>query len=235
MSPISQCANAFDLNESLRESSRQFFLEGSRPSGVLTLHEDATPAQVNAFREDWKNTQTSVGGVDPGRMHRIAVLSGEMKFQPISFSMADQEFLASREFSTREIAAVFGLPSWAINGSSGDSLTYSNVTSQLLFLVNHSFRPITARSKQRSLPIRVCALGGPTPRSTSRSCCAPIPHNAPSSTPRRSAIAGTPGWMTRSEVREQEDLPPEEERPRRCCRRRLLLWLHRRRCRRRRT
>lgn len=36
MSPVKQCRTALGLNESLRESSRQYFENDSRPSGILT-------------------------------------------------------------------------------------------------------------------------------------------------------------------------------------------------------
>jgi HK97 family phage portal protein len=133
ISPVQSVSNAFELNENLRESSRQFFLEGSRPSGILKAPEGASLAAINALREDWRNLYSGAGGID--HMHRTAVISGDMSFTPITFSLSDQEFLASREFSVREIAAIFSLPAWAVNGDSGSSLTYANTTQQAQFLV----------------------------------------------------------------------------------------------------
>ena len=108
MSPISYTRSAFELNESLRESSRQFFLEGSRPSGILTAREGASNTAIEALREDWRNLYSAAGGLQ--NMHRVAVLNADMDFKPITFSLADQEFLASREFSTREIAGSSACP-----------------------------------------------------------------------------------------------------------------------------
>ena len=93
MSPVQQAQSSFELNEALRESSHQFFKEGSRPSGVLTVGEGASQAAIQGLREDWRNLYSAAGGIK--NMHRVAVLRGEMKFTPITFSMADQEFLAS--------------------------------------------------------------------------------------------------------------------------------------------
>ena len=91
MSPVSPAQSAFELNEALRESSHQFFKEGSRPSGVLTVGEGASEAAIKSLREDWRNLYSAAGGIQ--NMHRVAVLRGEMNFTPITFSIADQEFL----------------------------------------------------------------------------------------------------------------------------------------------
>ncbi len=207
MSPVSQAQSAFELNEALRESSHQFFKEGSRPSGVLTVGEGASEAAIKSLREDWRNLYSAAGGIQ--NMHRVAVLRGEMNFTPITFSLADQEFLASREFSVREIAAIFGLPAWAVNGDSGSSLTYANTTQQAQFLIQHSFRPITSR-------IEAALSADPTLCPGNTFCAFDFSELLRGSPAERSdfyvkALGNDkqPGWMTRQEVRAAENLPPE--------------------------
>lgn len=207
MSPVSQAQSAFELNEALRESSHQFFKEGSRPSGVLTVGEGASEAAIKSLREDWRNLYSAAGGIQ--NMHRVAVLRGEMNFTPITFSLADQEFLASREFSVREIAAIFGLPAWAVNGDSGSSLTYANTTQQAQFLIQHSFRPITSR-------IEAALSADPTLCPGNTFCAFDFSELLRGSPGERSdfyvkALGNDkqPGWMTRQEVRAAENLPPE--------------------------
>ncbi len=207
MSPVSYARSAFELNESLRESSRQFFHEGSRPSGILKVGEGTSNESINALREDWRNLHSGAAGI--GNMHKVAVLSGEADFKPITFSLADQEFLASREFSTREIAAIFSLPAWAINGASGDSLTYATVAEQARFLVMHSFRPIAARIET--------ALSSDPSLSPGGTYCAFDYSELLRGSPQERAQFYTaalgdqnhPGWLSRAEVRAAEDLPPE--------------------------
>jgi HK97 family phage portal protein len=140
MSPVAQCRTALGLNESLRESSRQFFEEGSRPSGILTVPLGSSNDAMERLAEDWRNKH---GGVE--RMHRIAVIDGEAKFEPVAFNADDSQFLQQRELSTREVARIFRVPSWAIDGASGDSMTYANTSEQARALVTYSLRPWLVR------------------------------------------------------------------------------------------
>ena len=59
--------------------------------------------------------------------------------------MKDQEFLAQRELAAKEVARAFGLPGWAIDAPTGDSLTYANVSQQNRALVDHAIRPWATR------------------------------------------------------------------------------------------
>jgi phage portal protein BeeE len=51
MSPVAQCRTALGLNENLRESSHQFFEQGSRPSGVLLAPPGVTETALNRLEE----------------------------------------------------------------------------------------------------------------------------------------------------------------------------------------
>ena len=118
-SPVAQCRLALSLSANLQEHAKQYFEEGSRPSGVLTMPEGSSNEARQAMREGWRNEQ---GGVQ--KMHRIAVIDGEAKFTPIAFSADDSQFLGQSELSAREIARIFRVPAWVIDAPTGDSLTY---------------------------------------------------------------------------------------------------------------
>jgi HK97 family phage portal protein len=140
LSPVGQCRVALGLSSSLQTSAKQYFESGSRPSGVLTLPTAANNEQVVRVHELWGARH---GGVQ--NMHRVAVLSGDVKFEPIAFSADDSQFLQQRELSAREIARIFRVPAWAIDAPTGDSLTYANVLEQNRAFVTHSLRPWLVR------------------------------------------------------------------------------------------
>ena len=48
LNPVAQCRTALGLNENLRESSSNFFRNGSRPSGILTMPGNGTHEQVQS-------------------------------------------------------------------------------------------------------------------------------------------------------------------------------------------
>jgi HK97 family phage portal protein len=206
MSPVAQCRTALGLNENLRESGRQFFEQGSRPSGVLTAPVGISEDTRHRLHEAWRAEQA---GLD--NMHKVAVLEGDFSFVPIAFSNSDQEFLAQREFSTREIARVFRVPAWAIDGATGDSLTYSNVQEQARALVTYSLRPWIVR-------IETALSSDPDLCPGSVYAAFELDGLLRASPKDRAEIytrAADPitGWMSRAEIRELEDLAPETAPP----------------------
>jgi HK97 family phage portal protein len=60
LSPVTQCRLALSLSANLQEHAKQYFEEGSRPSGILTMPPGASDTAMDRLREDWRNQQ---GGV----------------------------------------------------------------------------------------------------------------------------------------------------------------------------
>jgi HK97 family phage portal protein len=118
------------------ESAAALTENGFLPAGIVTV-----PGGLNAdaIKRLADGLASKHGGAR--NMHRVAVLSGQVNFTGLSLPADDMQFVQQRELSTREIARVFGVPVWMINGSSGDSLTYSNAESQQLMFAIHSLRP----------------------------------------------------------------------------------------------
>jgi len=143
LSPVAQCRLTLSLSSNLQEHARQYFEQGSRPSGIVTTMPGASNAALDRLKEDW---QAKHGGVQ--RMHGIAVLEGVERFQPVAFSADDSQFLQQRELSAREVARIFRVPAWAIDAPTGDSLTYQNVQGQNRYLLDHSLRPWLVRLEQ---------------------------------------------------------------------------------------
>jgi HK97 family phage portal protein len=79
LSPVTQCRVALGLSSSLQQSAKAFTENGSRPSGVLTAPSGTNrEAFINIGTEwNWRHT-----GVE--NMHRVAVVSGDLKFTPIA-------------------------------------------------------------------------------------------------------------------------------------------------------
>ena len=139
--------------------------------------------------------------------HRVAVVSGDIKFEPVGFSQSDAEFLGQRELSTREVARVFGVPSWAIGGSSGDSLTYANVTEQNRALVTHALRPWATRVEKAFSSDSSLFPGGLYCMFDFDGLLRAAPEQRAQQY--TAALDPVTGWMRREEARALEDLPPE--------------------------
>jgi HK97 family phage portal protein len=153
LSPVRQCRTALGLSQTLAEHSASFFASGARPAGVLRLNRFGTPPPGVASGEGTDDLQTlrnawnsEHGG--PKNAHKIAVISGEVEFTPLSMPMDDVEFLEQRKLSAVEVARVFRVPPHMIGASSGDSLTYSTVESQALDFTKFSLRPWLVQIEQ---------------------------------------------------------------------------------------
>ena len=202
LSPVAQCRLALSLSSNLQEHAKQYFEQGSRPSGILTVPSGAGAEQFERTSQMWGSRH---GGVE--RMHKVAVLAGDVKFTPIAFSADDSQFLQQRELSAREVARIFRVPAWAIDAPTGDSLTYANVLEQNRALVTHSLRPWLVRI-ERAITNDTDLCPGTTYVEHELDALLRADAATRSEIYTR-ALHPETGWQTRAEVRELEELPPE--------------------------
>ena len=202
LSPVTQCRVALGLSSSLQASAKVFTEQGSRPSGILSVPTARDEGTVRWVSDVWG---TSHGGAQ--NMHKVAVLSGDVKFTPIAFSASDSEFLQQRELSAREVARIFRIPAWAIDAPTGDSLTYGNVLEQNRAFVTHSLRPWLIRL-ERAISGDADLCPGGTYVAFNLDGLLRADAATRSEIYTRALDAAT-GWMRRDEIRALEDLPPE--------------------------
>jgi len=67
------------------------------------------PQALDRIADRWNAKR---GGVE--NQHKVAVVAGDVKFEPLAFTQSDAEFLGQRELSAREVARIFRVPAWAI-------------------------------------------------------------------------------------------------------------------------
>jgi HK97 family phage portal protein len=206
MSPVSQRRTALGLNEKparVRQSVLQAGLDALRCASRAPRHAEGN---IDRLYEDWRAKQEGLDNI-----HQIAVIEGDMDFKPVAFNASDSQFLESREFSTREVCRIFRVPRWAVDGSSGDSMTHANVSEQARALVTYSLRPwIVSIETAFTSDADLC------PGSTY--CQFDLDGLLRASPTDRAqvytqALHPETGWMRRSEVRELEDLEPEPTPP----------------------
>lgn len=91
------------------EKSQQFrdayFENGASVGGILEVDQELTDTQYNLIEKRWKKSFTG-----PNRAHRLAILEAGLKFKNIEQTFDNLQFIPGKEFSAREIAAVFSMP-----------------------------------------------------------------------------------------------------------------------------
>ncbi|MDI9847361.1 phage portal protein [Rhodoblastus sp. 17X3] len=137
-SRIALASDAIGLAMGYEQQAARWMGNGSRPSGILTTDAKLTEPAAKRISDDWKKLHG--GLMNAGK---IAVLEQGLKFQQISLSASDLEFISSRQFQVQEIARIFRVPLHMI-GDLAKS-TNNNIAQQSQEYANYTLSGFTAR------------------------------------------------------------------------------------------
>lgn len=140
LSPIQLARQDLGLSRAATKFGARFFANGGRPGGVLSTSSNLNPKQQDDMKTSW---QQSNGGENQGK---TALLWGDWKYQQIGINLEDSQFLAARQFSRCDIAALFRCPSHMVGDNT--RLSNSNHEQQSLSFVTDTLRPYLCRIEQ---------------------------------------------------------------------------------------
>lgn len=133
LSVLQNAARSLTIAHSAENASKQFFENGGNLNGILTVNAPVSQKQREDIRAAWNETYTANGS-------GLAILQGNMQYQPIQISAKDSQMLESRQFSVTDIARFFGISPVLL----GDLSTKTNLNTfealQNDFLV-HTLQP----------------------------------------------------------------------------------------------
>ena len=132
ISPIHAQRTTIGLSLAMDRHLAQFYGEGATPSSVLETDSELTVEEAKVLQATWESQHS--------RRRRPAVLSGGLKWRPVSASAADMELNATREAQIQEIARIFRVPAHMV-GSSGPSQTYQNIEQAGVQFVSYTLLP----------------------------------------------------------------------------------------------
>ncbi|MGV0961867.1 MAG: phage portal protein [Limnohabitans sp.] len=164
VSPITYQRNAIGLGVGAENHGARLFRNGAMPAGTLT-HPSALSDEAYArIRKSWKETH---GGEEQGG---VAVLEEGLKFDKISMSNEDAQYLEVRQFQRTEICSIYRVPPHMIGDLTKSS--FSNITQQSLEMVKYTFLPwvrriesaisrdlLTPRDRERGLYVEFLVSG----------------------------------------------------------------------------
>lgn len=108
----------------LRDYAALWFSEGKIPSGILTTDQALDAATAKQWREAWNGTDTNPVDNPSG----VRVLGKGATYEPLMLKPADAQWLESQQFTTTQLARLFGAPaSLMLAAVEGSAMTYSNV------------------------------------------------------------------------------------------------------------
>jgi len=118
-----------------------FSANGAIPSGVVETPEGPrSKGNLQNLADSWNNRFTGDG------RHKTAFLLPGQKYTPIQVSNEQSQFIAAQNFSVKQIASLFGLPSQYLNDAEG--ATHSNVEQKAIDLVRFLFNSLVRRWEQ---------------------------------------------------------------------------------------
>lgn len=132
LSVITAATNTLALTNDIENQANNFFKSGCALSGVLKVNSSLTDKQKEQIRSSWNTAYTSGGG-------GLAVLQGNMEYQPISINATDSQLLESRNYQISDIARFFGLSPVLLGDLSKSS--YSTLEQTQLQFLSQTLQP----------------------------------------------------------------------------------------------
>lgn len=122
-SRISLAREAIALSLGQEQQYARLMGNGSRPSGMLTTEQKLTKEAAERLKSNWDAIHGGLMGSG-----KTAVLEQGLKWQPLTLTFADMQFLAARQFQAVEICRMFRVPPHMIGDLTKG--TFNNIVQQ---------------------------------------------------------------------------------------------------------
>lgn len=136
LSTLTYARMSLELANDSEEHARSFFSGGANVGGLLKVHSTLTDRQ----KKDLKTSWMAAFNKDTGTPNGVAILEGNMDFQPISVNPSDSQLLETRQFNVVEIARWFSVNPVLLYDLSKSS--YSTVEAVNISFLTDTLQPI---------------------------------------------------------------------------------------------
>jgi len=192
-SPIRMHASSIGLSQAALNFGNDYFSNGGQMTGVLTSEQALREDQVRTVQASWNNSTTHAG---------TKLLPFGFKYQRVSISPDEAQYIETRKLGAEEIARIFSVPGSLI-GISGQA-TYNNMEAQNLHFRQHCLLPWARRIEQEV--DRKLLLGSERRRYYARFDMDSLSRADSASRSAYYRHALQHGWMSINEVRGREEL-----------------------------
>lgn len=142
LSPISYARQAIGLGLATEEHGARLFNNGAVPSGVLQTDQSLTDEAYKHLKDNFQEQHQGLSNA-----HKPMILEMGLKWNNISMSAEDAQFLDTRKFQLEEICRIFRVPLHMLQNT--DRATFSNIENLGMGFVNYSLVPYLTRIEQR--------------------------------------------------------------------------------------
>lgn len=123
VAPLDVLKSTVENVASSTEYINKFFKQGLQTKGIVQYVGDLSTEAEKTFREKFEQMSSGLKNA-----HRISLLPIGYKFEPISLTLTDAQFLENTQLTIRQIAAAFGVKMHQLNDL--ERATHTNISEQ---------------------------------------------------------------------------------------------------------
>ncbi|KFC87645.1 phage portal protein [Hafnia alvei] len=142
LSPIAYARQAIGLGMATEEHGSRLFSNGAVTSGVLETDQTLSDEAFNRLKTDFEDRHQGLSNA-----HKPMILEMGLKWNQISLSAEDAQFLETRKFQLEEICRIFRVPMHLVQNT--DRATFNNIENLGIGFINYSLVPYLTRIEQR--------------------------------------------------------------------------------------
>lgn len=195
LSPIEKAAQGIGMALAAERYGARYFGQSANPSAILTTDQQLTQAQATDAMKRWNASH--------GGKRHPAFLGGGVKYQAITISPNESQFLQTRELQTADIARLFRIPPHMIGQTDRTTSWGTGIEQQSIGFVRYTLTPwlkcledALSQLLPRGQYVRFNVDALLRADTTARFLAYTQARNA--------------GWLNVNEIRALEDLPPVE-------------------------
>lgn len=132
VSVLSYANRSINIAQSAENGALSFYSNGCNLAGILTVQGQLTDKQKQDIRSSWGQAYGNGG-------QGLAVLQGNMSYQPVQLSASDSQMLETRNYNVTDIARFFGISPVLLGDLTHSSYSTIEATQQQFLL--HTLQP----------------------------------------------------------------------------------------------
>ena len=145
LSPISYASQMLQTAMSIDAFARGYFQDAPHPASVLQSDQPINQDQARQIKDRV---------MAAGQSREPMVLGLGLKMETLSVTPEESQFLATQQFNVERICRIFGVPPQMVGGgSSGQNITYANITQRRLDFLTFSVQGWLTRFENALSPL----------------------------------------------------------------------------------
>ena len=204
LAAIRQAREAIGLSKALERQQAKLAGNGGKPSGVLTFAQPLKPETKDKLRETWQEKFGANG--DGG----IAILDGDAKFQSMTMTSVDAQYIETRRLQVEEIARVFRVQPIMLM-QADKAATFASAEQMFRNHVIHTLGPWIERFEQAANRDILSNEDGLRVDLDERNLLRGDFKDQAEYYAKALGAGGTPAWMTQNEIRVEVGLNPVDD------------------------